>query len=271
MPDRITVCKFRALLLEVGLAERLKETVDEAWDRAGLRVSRGTVVDATVIDASQSTKNRQHRADPEMGKTKKQCQWHHGTKLPIGVDATTKRIHSATVTVANVHDSQEMGSLLHGQESGGIRRSAYLGQHETLAATAPEGADCTCERGSSRSSSEPRTMRIEPPQTPDSSAGGTSLPDHPMSVRATPNPLPRAEEDRRTVASNVFPNQRVPVPRTLVTTIRTGDLKAGKRGRGVSIRRRRHEIVAQHGSALRDIGWKSHEFVGDWATTSRTW
>ena len=122
--------------------------VDEALDRAELRVSRGTVVDATVIDALQSTKNRQHRAGPEMGKTKKQGQWRHGAKLHIGVDASTKRIHSATVTATHVHDSQEIGSLLHGQEVEVYGDSAYLGQQETLAATAPETADCTtCERG----------------------------------------------------------------------------------------------------------------------------
>ncbi len=101
MPDRTTICKYRGWLLGVGLGERLKEIVDQALDQAGLRVNRGTVVDATVIDASQSTKNRQHRADPEMGKTKKQGQWRHGAQLHIGVDATTKRIHSATVTAAN--------------------------------------------------------------------------------------------------------------------------------------------------------------------------
>ncbi|MFP5484031.1 MAG: transposase, partial [Gammaproteobacteria bacterium] len=72
----------------------------------GLKVSRGTIVDATIINAPSSTKNKNKERDPEMHQTKKGNQWYFGMKAHIGVDSQTKLIHSVAATPANTHDSQ---------------------------------------------------------------------------------------------------------------------------------------------------------------------
>ena len=83
----------------------------------GLKVSRGTIVDASIINAPSSTKNRDGVRDPEMHQTKKGNQWYFEMKLHIGVDSKTKLVHSAVATAANMHDSQVLNDLLHGAET----------------------------------------------------------------------------------------------------------------------------------------------------------
>ena len=147
MPDRTTLVKFRQRLVKADFAAKLMQVVDAALNAAGVTISRGTVVDATVVEASQSTKNAARQPDPEAGKTRKRGNWNFGYKLHIGVCAARRRIHHATVTPANVHDSQELGRLLTGEETEVYGDSAYLGQGAVLAAHAPAARDCTHERG----------------------------------------------------------------------------------------------------------------------------
>jgi IS5 family transposase len=78
----------------------------------GLKVGTGTIVDATLISAPTSTKNKARRRDPEMHQTKKGNQWHFGMKAHIGVDSRLKLVHSVEVTPANVHDSQKLQGAL---------------------------------------------------------------------------------------------------------------------------------------------------------------
>jgi IS5 family transposase len=82
-----------------------------------LKVNTGTIVDATIIDAPRSTKNKDKRRDSEMYQTRKGNQWCFGMKCHIGVDSQTKQIHSVAPTAANVHSSQILGDLLHGEET----------------------------------------------------------------------------------------------------------------------------------------------------------
>jgi IS5 family transposase len=103
----------------------------------GLLVSRGTIVDATIISAPSSTKNRTKERDPEMHQTKKGNQWYFGMKAHIGVDSQTKLIHSVAATAANVHDSQVLPELLHGQETRVWGDSAYSGQRDVIQRHAP--------------------------------------------------------------------------------------------------------------------------------------
>ncbi len=78
-------------------------------------MSRGTIVDATIIAAPPSTKNKDKARDPEMHQTKKGNQWYFGMKAHIGVDRRTKLIHAVVATAANVHESQVRCDLLHGE------------------------------------------------------------------------------------------------------------------------------------------------------------
>ena len=104
VPDATTLCKFRALLNENGLAEQIFENVKRMLDDTGKIMHGGTIVDATIIDAPSSTKNKEGKRDPEMHQVKKGNVWFFGERLHIGVDAGTGYIHSVKVTAANVNE-----------------------------------------------------------------------------------------------------------------------------------------------------------------------
>ena len=147
VPDETTVCKFRHLIERHGLAQKMFESVNRYLTERGLRVSNGTIVDATIIQAPSSTKNREKQRDPEMHQTKKGNQWYFGMKLHIGTDSKTRLIHSLETTPANVHDSQVMEHLLHGDETRVWGDSAYGGQRERMLSKAPFAQDFTNRKG----------------------------------------------------------------------------------------------------------------------------
>jgi transposase, IS5 family len=147
VPDETTVCKFRHRLEAHALGERIFERVWEHLEANGLKVSRGTIVDATIIAAPPSRKNKDKARDPQMHQTKKGNQWHFGMKAHIGVDSRTKLIHAVVATAANVHDSQVLGDLLHGDETRVWGDSAYHDQRDVIAEAAPNALDFTNEKG----------------------------------------------------------------------------------------------------------------------------
>lgn len=142
-PDETTILKFRHLMEAHNLGEKLFEYVNIFLKENGMKVSRGTIVDATIIDAPSSTKNQKKERDPDMKQTRKGNQWYFGMKTHIGVDSKTKLVHSAAVTSANVHDSQVLGDLLHGEETRVWGDSAYTGQKEKILNVAPNAKDFT--------------------------------------------------------------------------------------------------------------------------------
>lgn len=146
-PDETTILRFRHLLEKHGLGKRLFEEVGRHLQDQGLKLSTGTIVDATIISAPSSTKNKAGERDPEMKQTKKGNQWYFGMKAHIGTDSKTKLIHSVSVTSANVHDSQQLAHLLHGNERRLYGDSAYTGQTQTLRTIAPKARDFTNEKG----------------------------------------------------------------------------------------------------------------------------
>jgi transposase, IS5 family len=117
--------------------------VNEHLAKSGLKVSRGTMVDATIISAPSSTKNQDKARDSEMRQTKKGNQWHFGMKAHIGADTKTKLIHSVVATAANVHDSTVLSDLLHGEETRVYGDKAYAGQGTTIKANAKNAKDFT--------------------------------------------------------------------------------------------------------------------------------
>lgn len=148
VPDATTLLHFRHLLEEHNLGAALFAKVGELLLANGMKLSGGTIVDATLIAAPPSTKNKDKARDPEMHQTKKGNEWHFGMKLHIGADSKTGLVHSASVTAANVHDSQEVSNLLHGKETRFYGDSAYRGkaQREQLKALAPKAKDFTNKR-----------------------------------------------------------------------------------------------------------------------------
>ncbi len=138
VPDETTLGKFRPLLEAQELGNALFARIGAYLTRQGLQVSRGTIVDATIIRAPSSTKNRTKERDPEMHQTKKGHQWYFGMKAHIGVDSQTKLIHSVTATAAKVHDSQVLPELLHGQETRVGGDAAYSGHRNVIRQHAPQ-------------------------------------------------------------------------------------------------------------------------------------
>ena len=147
-PDETTACKFRHLLERHDLGRRLFEQVGRHLSAQGLKVSSGTIVDATIINAPSSTKNKAQARDPEMHQTKKGNQWYFGMKAHVGVDSKLKLIHSVVATPANVHDSQALPQLLHGKETRVWGDSAYTGQTEVIRSVAPKASDFTQAKAS---------------------------------------------------------------------------------------------------------------------------
>lgn len=115
-PDETTICKFQHLLTKNQLGKKVFARVNEHLKASGMKLSTGTIVDATIISAPSSTKNKDGKRDPEMHQTKKGNPWYFGMKAHVGVDSQNKLIHSVEATAANVHDARVLPSLLHGEE-----------------------------------------------------------------------------------------------------------------------------------------------------------
>ena len=143
VPDETTVCKFRHLLEEHQLGEKILGTVNLHLQGRGVRITTGTIVDATILHAPSSTKNREQQRDPEMHQTKKGNQWYFGMKAHVGVDSKTKIIHTAVATAANVADSTVLPDLLHGEETRVWGDQAYRGQSDVIKECAPRAQDHT--------------------------------------------------------------------------------------------------------------------------------
>lgn len=116
VPDETTILNFRHLLEQHNLTERLLEVVNRHLEEKGVLLRRGTIVDATIISAPPSTKNRDQKRDPEMRSTKKGNNYYFGMKAHVGVDKDSGLVHRLVTGSAEEHDSQRMDELLHGEE-----------------------------------------------------------------------------------------------------------------------------------------------------------
>lgn len=145
-PDETTVCKFRHLLERHNLGKQLLKTVNEHLASSGIKVSNGMIVDATIISAPSSTKNKKGERDPEMHQTAKGKRWYFGMKAHVGVDSRHKLIHTILASAANVADSLALPHLLHGKETCVWGDQAYQGQTDAIRTAAPRARDFTNRR-----------------------------------------------------------------------------------------------------------------------------
>jgi len=127
VPDATTLLKFRHLLEKQALTKVIFEQINAHLSEKGMLMREGTIVDATIIAAPPSTKNRAKARDPEMHQAKKGNEWHFGMKAHIGTDADSGLVHSLTGTAANVADIVESKHLLHGDESDAFADAGYTG------------------------------------------------------------------------------------------------------------------------------------------------
>jgi IS5 family transposase len=150
VPDETTVCKFRHLLERHGLGQAIFSRVGELLQTRGFKLNAGTIVDATLISAPQSTKNASGQRDPEMGSTRKGKKWYFGMKAHVGVDCLTKLIHHVVATPGNTADGPMIGQLLHGSERQVWGDKAYAYRGREIRQAAPYASDQTLFKAQAR-------------------------------------------------------------------------------------------------------------------------
>jgi transposase, IS5 family len=139
VPDETTILNFRHLLERHGLTEAIFADVNAHLADKGITLRSGTLVDATIIDAPSSTKNKAGTRDPEMSSTKKGNTWYFGMKAHVGVDAESGVTHSLETSTARVHDSRIWDELLHGEETSVWADKGYVSAEREAAFTEEEG------------------------------------------------------------------------------------------------------------------------------------
>jgi IS5 family transposase len=137
IPDETTILNFRHLLERHGLTEAIFADVNAHLADKGITLRSGTLVDATIIDALSSTKNKAGARDPEMSSTKKGNDWYFGMKAHIGVDVDSGVTHSLETSTARVHDSRIWDELLHGEETSVWADKGYVSAAREAAFKAP--------------------------------------------------------------------------------------------------------------------------------------
>ena len=200
MPDETIILNFRHLPEQHEPGQGLFQEINRHPAAQGLRLREGTIVDAGIIEAPSSTKNRTGERDPEMHQTKKGNQWHFGMKLHIGVDSETGVVHSMTTTAANVHDVSEAHRLLHGGESqvwgdagyrGVGKREENLGWEVDWQVAMRPGQRRKPDPGSGEALAERNKASIRAKSLPSTATGGGApLPESEAGVRVRQEPAP---------------------------------------------------------------------------------
>ena len=180
VPDETTICKFRHLLEAHKLTEALFEQARDYLSDRGLIVSEGSIVDATIIHAPSSTKNKEGKRDPEMASTKKGNTFHFGMKAHVGSD-TKGRVHSVATTPASVHDSQMMEACLHGREETIYADKAYADQGRKAGRSRRRGVACASQ-GPAGQAAQLLRLVVQPQEPSRKGAGRASLRRHQASV-----------------------------------------------------------------------------------------
>ena len=127
VPDATTLLHFRHLIEKNGISKLYFDAIKNGLEKCGRIMHGGTIVDATILSASSSTKNASCERDPEMHQTKKGNQWYFGMKMHAGVDAGTGYIHTITATAANVHDVDQAANLIREDDTVVYGDAGYLG------------------------------------------------------------------------------------------------------------------------------------------------
>ena len=148
IPDESSILGFRHLLERHQLSEQLFTEINAHLAEHGFVIGKGTIVDATIINAPSSTKNAEGKRDPEMHQTRKGKQWYFGMKVHTGTDADSGIVHTLEATAANEADVNVFGQLLHGNEESVHGDSAYHSKELKVQAEAAGVEFNVNERGS---------------------------------------------------------------------------------------------------------------------------
>jgi IS5 family transposase len=159
IPDATTVLHFRHWLERHELTKGLFEEVGAMLEERGLLMRQGRILDATIIAAPPSTRNKQKSRDPEMHQTKKGNQRHFGMKAHVGVDVASGLVHTLTGTAANEADITQRAALLHGQEEAMFGEAGYTGADKRPELTDRDVSPACAGAGSATSQSNAASSR----------------------------------------------------------------------------------------------------------------
>ena len=162
VPDAKTIWLFRDTLVKAGVMEELFSCFSRQLEQRGVISHKGTIVDATFVEAPRQRNTRAENQQIKEGKTpeewekpenihklrqkdinarwtKKNNERHYGYKDHVKADAESKLITHYAVTDAAVHDSQALIELLDEKDKVLYADSAYSG--EPIAKQLPEGIE----------------------------------------------------------------------------------------------------------------------------------
>jgi IS5 family transposase len=215
VPDATTLLKFRRLLETHDLCKGLFTAINADLTARGLLLREGTLVEATLIAAPPSTKNKEKQRDPEMHQTRKGQQWYFGMKAHIGADRDSKLVHTVVVTAANVADITKTAELLHGHETQVHADAGYLGVEKRAEIVALKPDDGLADRPQTRPAQNDGRRHGErnpqggrESQSRRESVCGTSLP-HPQEYFPPPeSALSGTGQKRASTLHALRPGQR---------------------------------------------------------------
>jgi len=129
-PDHTTLCRFRNDLAAAGLTEKLFEEMNRQLERLGLVLKRGTLIDATLVEAATRPPafgSDEEAVDPEaaFGRRSGRNGSTYGFKAHVAVDEGSILIRDAVLTPANVNDTVVADSLIQGDERAVYADAAY--------------------------------------------------------------------------------------------------------------------------------------------------
>ena len=214
VPDESTILGFRHLLEKHELGGAMLNAVNQYLESRGIRITTGTIVDATIIHAPSSTKNRSGERDPEMHQTRKGKQWYFGLKAHIGVDSKQGHVHSVCTSAASVADKHMLPDLLHGEERKVWGRRWISGTGRSH----PAGGSASARYDQPESALQEFCGRVaksqEPGEGQSASEGGTSVPDTEAHLWFREGEIPRDSEEPPSAVRQLCPGEPVPAPQT---------------------------------------------------------
>jgi IS5 family transposase len=136
VPDETTILNFRRLLETHNLTKAIFKEIAAYLEERSLLMRGGTIMDATLIAASPSTKNKNRKRDPDMSQSKKGNQWYFGMKAHIGVDAKSGLVHTVETTTGKVHDAKMIDHLTRDDDKAIFGDKGYVSDVRKRAARA---------------------------------------------------------------------------------------------------------------------------------------
>lgn len=148
VPEPVKEIAWKAQIRLHKRYTKLAAAGKDQWkiSKRGIQIATGTIVDATILHAPSSTKNKAGQRDPERHQMKKGNQWYFGINAHVGVASKSKLVHSVTTSAASVADKHMLPDLLHGEEKKVWGDAAYQGQSQTIREAAPRAQDMTHRR-----------------------------------------------------------------------------------------------------------------------------